>query len=80
MVSNLVEKCSQFMWKDLIPENVCRALEFANLYEDATLKVRIYLYTHLTLLLDCPINFSSTGAKLELDPVSHPRIPLSPRI
>lgn len=40
MVSNLVEKCSQFMWKDLIPENVCKALEFANLYEDTTLKVQ----------------------------------------
>lgn len=39
MVPNLVEKCSQFMWKDLIPENVCRALEFANLYEDVLLKV-----------------------------------------
>ena len=39
MVSNLVEKCSQFMWKDLIPENVCRALEYANLYEETTLKV-----------------------------------------
>lgn len=39
MIPNLVEKCSQFMWKDLIPQNVCRALEFANLYEDARLKV-----------------------------------------
>ena len=41
MVSSLVEKCSQYMWKDLIPDNVCRALEFANLFEDSLLKVNI---------------------------------------
>ncbi|KAK4005709.1 BTB/POZ domain-containing protein 2-like [Daphnia magna] len=40
MVSSLVEKCSQYMWKDLIPDNVCRALEFANLFEDTLLKER----------------------------------------
>ena len=40
MVPRLVEDCSQFMWKDLVPENVCRALEFANLYEDPTLKAQ----------------------------------------
>nr|CAH0102927.1 unnamed protein product [Daphnia galeata] len=40
MVSSLVEKCSQYMWKDLIPDNVCRALEFANLFEDSLLKER----------------------------------------
>ena len=39
MVSNLMEKCSQFMRKDLIPENVFSALEYANLHEDTTLKV-----------------------------------------
>ena len=39
MVSNLVKKCLQFMQNDLIPENACRALEYANLYEDTTLKV-----------------------------------------
>lgn len=39
MVSSLVEKCSQYMWKDLIPDNVFRALEFANLFEDSLLKV-----------------------------------------
>lgn len=43
MVSSLVEKCSQYMWKDLIPDNVCRALEFANLFEDTLLKVNTFL-------------------------------------
>jgi hypothetical protein len=43
MVSSLVEKCSQYMWKDLIPDNVCRALEFANLFEDSLLKVNILI-------------------------------------
>ena len=36
---NLVEKCSQFMCKNLNPENVCKAFEFANLYNDVLLKV-----------------------------------------
>ena len=42
MLPKLMDKCSQYMWSDLGPENVCRALEFANLYEDETLKV-LYL-------------------------------------
>lgn len=46
MIPNLVEKCSQFMWKDLTPQNVCRALEFANLYEDARLKVETLPQLH----------------------------------
>ena len=39
MLPKLVARCSQYMWSDLGPENVCRAFEFANLYEDETLKV-----------------------------------------
>jgi len=39
MVPKLVSYCLQFIGSDLGPENVCRALEFANLYEDETLKV-----------------------------------------
>ena len=40
IIPSLKKKCSEFMWDVLTPQNVCIALEFANLYEDALLKVR----------------------------------------
>ena len=48
VVSDLLEKCLHFMGKDLIPENVYRALKYANLYKDTTLKVlwNIQLQNH----------------------------------
>ena len=39
LVPGLAELCSQYMVKDLHPDNACRALEFAILYEDSNLKV-----------------------------------------
>ena len=79
MVPNLVEKCSQFMWKDLIPENVCRALEFANLYEDVLLKV-----TSTGLFCNSLVNVNpfkyNLGTKFEPDPLPEPGIFLQRRV
>lgn len=41
MIPSLVDHCSEFIWKDLFPENACRALEFANLYDQFPLKVHL---------------------------------------
>ena len=68
MVSSLVQKCSQYMWKDLIPDNVCRTLEFANLFEDSLLKVK-----HLIAKFDVTFKkmLCFTGKKSEPDSMSH---------
>ena len=37
MLPHLVEHCTKFLWKDLEPHNVCRAYEFAKLFEEPVL-------------------------------------------
>ncbi|KAG7169608.1 BTB/POZ domain-containing protein 6-like [Homarus americanus] len=37
MIPSLVEQCTQFIWRDLHPGNVCRAYEFARLFEEPRL-------------------------------------------
>lgn len=37
MIPSLVEQCTQFIWGDLYPGNVCRAYEFALLFEEPRL-------------------------------------------
>ncbi|XP_045604998.1 BTB/POZ domain-containing protein 3-like [Procambarus clarkii] len=37
MIPSLVEQCTQFIWQDLHPGNVCRAYEFARLFEESSL-------------------------------------------
>ncbi|XP_037085855.1 BTB/POZ domain-containing protein 2-like [Pollicipes pollicipes] len=37
MLPHLVEHCTKFLWKDLAPHNVCRAYEFAKLFEEPVL-------------------------------------------
>ncbi|XP_068241439.1 BTB/POZ domain-containing protein 2-like [Palaemon carinicauda] len=37
MLPSLVEQCTQFIWSDLHPGNVCRAFEFARLFEEPLL-------------------------------------------
>lgn len=37
MIPSLVEQCTRFIWKDLYPGNVCRAYEFARLFEEPSL-------------------------------------------
>ncbi|XP_066977813.1 BTB/POZ domain-containing protein 6-B-like isoform X2 [Macrobrachium rosenbergii] len=37
MIPSLVEQCTQFIWSDLHPGNVCRAFEFARLFEEPLL-------------------------------------------
>ena len=38
MIPHLVEQCTNFIWKDLHPANVCRAFEFARLFEEPVLQ------------------------------------------
>lgn len=38
MLWHVVETCTSFIFKDLRPSNVCRALEFARLFEEPLLK------------------------------------------
>lgn len=40
MLPQLVRQCTQFIWKDLSPNNVCRAYEFAKLFDVPSLKDR----------------------------------------
>ena len=70
------------MWKDdkdLIPENACAALEFANLYEDVLLKV-----SSNGLFCILYVNFNpfkyNLGTKFEPDPLSEPGIFLQRRV
>lgn len=37
IVPHVVEQCTQFLWSDLSARNVCRAYEFANLFEEPRL-------------------------------------------
>ncbi|KAK3861980.1 hypothetical protein Pcinc_032112, partial [Petrolisthes cinctipes] len=37
MIPSLVEQCTEFIWRDLYPGNVCRAYEFAHLFEEPRL-------------------------------------------
>lgn len=40
MLPHVVAKCTQFLWTDLSAKNVCRAFEFANLFEEPRLAER----------------------------------------
>lgn len=40
MIPYVVEFCTKFLWSDLCPKNVCRAFEFANLFEEPRLAER----------------------------------------
>ncbi len=40
MIPYVVEFCTKFLWSDLCPKNVCRAYEFANLFEEPRLAER----------------------------------------
>lgn len=37
MLPHVVEQCIKFLWSDLCPKNVCRAYEFAKLFEEPSL-------------------------------------------
>lgn len=40
MLPHVVEQCTKFLWSDLSAKNVCRAYEFANLFEEPSLAER----------------------------------------
>ena len=47
---DLVEECTQFLWRDLYPRNACRALEFARLFEEPVLLEKaLHVITNQTL-------------------------------
>jgi len=50
MLPDLVEECTQFLWRDLYPRNACRALEFARLFEEPVLLEKaLHVITNQTL-------------------------------
>lgn len=40
ILPHVVEKCTMYLWTDLSAKNVCRAYEFANLFEEPNLSER----------------------------------------
>jgi hypothetical protein len=64
------------MWKDLIPDNVCRALEFANLFEDSLLKVNI-LIKSASGTVKLSFGLDLTGEKSEPDSMPHKGFPVT---
>lgn len=40
MLPVVVQKCTEFLWADLSAKNVCRAFEFAKLFEEPELAER----------------------------------------
>ena len=50
MLPDLVEECTQFLWRDVNHKNACRALEFARLFEEPVLLEKaLHVITHQTL-------------------------------
>ena len=37
LIPQLVENCTQYLWRDLKPRNACRAYEFGRLFEEPIL-------------------------------------------
>lgn len=53
MIPYVVEFCTKFLWSDLCPKNVCRAFEFANLFEEPRLAERCLQVCCILTLLGC---------------------------
>ena len=50
MLPDLVEECTQYLWRDVNHKNACRALEFARLFEEPVLLEKaLHVITHQTL-------------------------------
>ena len=50
MLPDLVEECTQYLWRDVSHKNACRALEFARLFEEPVLLEKaLHVITHQTL-------------------------------
>ena len=59
LVLSLVEQCTKYLWKDLGPNNAFQALEFAYMYDDSLLKVK--LTSHCRWLTDETRPFAAVG-------------------
>ena len=51
MLPDLVEECTQYLWRDVNHKNACRALEFARLFEEPVLLEKaLHVITHQFIL------------------------------
>lgn len=57
MLPVVVQRCTEFLWSDLNSKNVCRAFEFAKLFEEPALAERC-LQVHTCNLKGKTINFN----------------------
>ena len=49
MLPDLVEECTEYLWRDINTRNACRALEFASLFEEPALEEKaLQVITHQT--------------------------------
>lgn len=52
MLPVVVQKCTEFLWSDLNARNVCRAFEFAKLFEEPALAERCLQVTTSKFFID----------------------------
>ena len=49
LLADLVEECTEYLWRDVNSRNACRALEFASLFEEPALEEKaLHVITHQT--------------------------------
>ena len=49
LLADLVEECTEYLWRDVNTRNACRALEFASLFEEPALEEKaLHVITHQT--------------------------------
>lgn len=59
MLPVVVQKCTEFLWSDLNSRNVCRAFEFAKLFEEPALAERCLQVMNVKLKNACKITIPS---------------------
>ena len=49
MFPDLLEECTEYLWRDINTRNACRALEFASLFEEPALEEKaLHVINHQT--------------------------------
>lgn len=57
MLPVVVQKCTEFLWSDLTAKNVCRAFEFAKLFEEPALVEKcLQVQKHYNLHYRCKLS------------------------
>lgn len=51
MLPVVVQRCTEFLWSDLNAKNVCRAFEFAKLFEEPDLAERCLQVSEYSILI-----------------------------